>query len=136
MAPVRTCDTLKVAKKLFNLNGYRLDYLGEYLGLGNKIKTDFSLWRRVMDGDKKAFKEMLDYNIRDVQLLRDVYQAIEPYNDSPVISNEIANEDDPCPFCGSHHKQSRGRYLNLKTYRLRYQCMGCGKFLKSQLIKK
>lgn len=136
IAPVRTLDILKIARKTFNLNSYRLDYLGEYLGVGNKIETSYGLWKDVMAGDKRALNQMIEYNQQDVHLLREVYKKIEPYNDSVVIDNTIDEDNPVCPFCNSKHIQSRGRYLNLKTYRNRYQCRGCGKFLKSVLHKK
>ena len=35
-----TIDTLKVARAKFRFNSNKLDYIAEYLGLGNKIKTE------------------------------------------------------------------------------------------------
>ena len=39
LPPIRTIDTLKVARKYFRFTSNRLDYLGAYLGVGRKIPT-------------------------------------------------------------------------------------------------
>jgi len=143
VGPIRTIDTLKLAKRLWNLNSYRLDYIGQYLGLGNKIKTEYELWRDVLHGDKDAYKRMRDYCDGDVKLLEKVYEVMERYNTAYIKSNEVEGYDSPCPFCKGTNKQRRGYRHNLKTYRRIYQCVSeledgnrCSKWLVSTLRRK
>jgi len=139
LAPVRTVDTLKVARKYFELNSYRLNYLAKLLGLDPKLATDYNLWKDICTGndrDGKKLAYMLEYNKHDVVLLEQVYNILEKYNDSPVMANEVIDDKPVCPFCGTNKPQKRGKFLNLKTWRQRYQCRSCGKFLKGGLQKK
>jgi hypothetical protein len=139
LAPVRTVDTLKVARKYFDLNSYRLDYLARLLGLEPKLATEYGLWKKICTGQDKdgsLLKYMLKYNKHDVTLLEEVYDILERYNDSPIIANQVEDDNPICPFCASKKLQKRGKFLNLKTWRQRYQCRDCGKFLKGGLQKK
>ena len=73
-------DTLKLAKAGFYFNSYKLDYMGEYLGVGNKIKTEFDLWKDIILGnDKVAMTKMIDYCKEDVRLLERVYNKLRDY---------------------------------------------------------
>lgn len=72
-------DTLTIARQSFDLPWNKLDYLAEKLWFGGKTKTDFDLWRRSVQGDVPALKDMEAYCARDVVLLEHVFQAITPY---------------------------------------------------------
>ena len=70
-------DTLKVAKSKFLFNSNKLDYIGEFLGLGKKIPTTMALWDGViLDKCPKAMNTMIEYCERDVYLLEDVYKIL------------------------------------------------------------
>lgn len=74
----KTIDTLKIARYQFKFPTNRLDDLGDYLGVGRKIKTDRSLWvDTVCNGDKKALDKMCAYCNQDVLLLEDVYNKLK-----------------------------------------------------------
>ena len=76
-------DTLKMARAGFKFNCNKLDYLGEFMGLGKKIKTDYDLWKNiVIDNDKVSMEKMVTYCKRDVTLLEDVYCRLQKY--SPI----------------------------------------------------
>ena len=54
--------------------------MGEYLGVGNKIKTEFDLWKDIILGnDKVAMTKMIDYCKEDVRLLERVYNKLRDY---------------------------------------------------------
>lgn len=73
-------DTLKMARAQFNMNSNKLDYMGQFLGEGQKIKTDYDLWRDiVLHNDKKALTKMVDYCKEDVNLLDRVYRRLQEY---------------------------------------------------------
>jgi len=48
--PYRIIDTLREAQKLAATSSHKQEYLTKLLGLPEKIKTEFSLWTRCMDG--------------------------------------------------------------------------------------
>lgn len=73
----KTVDTLKLAKSKFRFPSNKLDALGEYLGLGRKIKVDYGLWDRVVEKkDLNALQEMMDYCNQDVLLLKKVFERL------------------------------------------------------------
>lgn len=73
-------DTLKMARHGFRFNSNKLDYMGQFLGLGKKMKTDYSLWKDIMlKNDKKAMNTMVDYCKQDVRLLEQVYDKLKEY---------------------------------------------------------
>ncbi len=70
-------DTLKVAKKKFMFNSNKLDYISEYLGFENKIKTTMKLWDDIiLRACPKAMDEMVRYCDMDVILLEKVYDKL------------------------------------------------------------
>ena len=76
-------DTLKMAKAGFRFNCNKLDYMGQFLGFGGKIKTDYDLWKDiVLKNDKEAMSKMVKYCKQDVILLEKVYEKLQKY--SPV----------------------------------------------------
>jgi len=73
-------DTLKLARSSFRFNSNKLDYMGKFLGIGGKIKTDPDLWKNiVLNADKKALADMITYCKMDVQRLEEIYQEVIPY---------------------------------------------------------
>lgn len=73
-------DTLKMARAGFNFNSNRLDYMGTFLGVGNKIKTTYDLWKDiVLYNDKTAMAKMIEYCNEDVLLLERVYNKLKDY---------------------------------------------------------
>ena len=79
LTPVTTLDTLKVSRRLYGFMSHRLGYIAHHLGLNPKSDTSDGLWMRVLQGDKKALKEMVEYNKQDVLVLRDVYNIFRPH---------------------------------------------------------
>lgn len=76
----KTIDTLKIAKRHFSFPRNKLDSLGEYLGVGRKVKHEgIELWDLCMKGNKEAWKRMEKYNRQDVVLLERVYNKLLPW---------------------------------------------------------
>lgn len=124
LPPITKIDTLKAAKDRFLFNCNKLDYLGKVLGCGRKVKTDNSLWMRVLQGEKAAIREMVAYNKKDVVLLEKVFLKLQPYMKDHV--NRHLYGGSGCPRCGSHHVQSRGVHRAISQVYQRYQCQACG----------
>lgn len=100
---VKSLDTLKKARSMFNFQSNKLDYIAQVLGFGHKIKTDMSLWDKIiLKKDKEAMEKMLLYCDHDVVLLEDVYQTIKSYI-KPNTHVGVHNGGDKCdcPSCGS-----------------------------------
>lgn len=123
-SPFKTVDTKKVSRKVAKFNSNRMDDIGELLGLGRKIKTDFSLWRGCIEGDKKSWDQMIEYNERDVELLEDVYERLLPYIDNHP--NLTLYKNGSCPKCGSKNIQYRGYAICSTRKYQRFQCKDCG----------
>lgn len=128
LPPIITIDTLKLAKSKFNFNSNRLDYLGHFLGVGEKIKTDTSLWTKALQGDAKAINDMVKYNRQDVRLLEAVYLKLAPFCDSKL--NRALFDEDVCPLCGSSNYEKRGYTTKETLIYQRYKCIDCGKWFQ------
>jgi hypothetical protein len=130
LPPIATIDTYKIAKQKFLFNSNKLDYIGKFLKLGQKLSTTPGLWMRVLHGDRKAVAEMVTYNVQDVRLLEQVYHALKAHMPQHV-NRQLYDAHAGCPRCGSPKLQSRGFYRALtKTYR-RHQCQACRGWTRS-----
>jgi hypothetical protein len=125
LPPIPSIDTYKVAKNRFYLNSNKLDYIGQLLNVGRKTETSKGLWMKVLKGDKKAIKEMVEYNKQDVLLLESVFNKLKPYI-ANYPSLELFDDNDGCPRCGSEHVQSRGVHRAVTRTYQRLQCQDCG----------
>jgi predicted RNA-binding Zn-ribbon protein involved in translation (DUF1610 family) len=124
-SPYKTVDTKKVAKRVARFNSNKLDDIGELLGIGRKIKTDFSLWQGCMKGDKKSWSKMCRYNEMDVILLEKTYHQLLPWMKNHPNIGTITSEF-CCPKCGSKALQSRGMAITSSMKYRRFQCQECG----------
>lgn len=125
--PYKTVDTLKTARRYFKMTSNKLDDLGRSLGVGRKkVTTGFDLWKRVMLGESKAWKEMKEYNKQDVILLEKVYKKLLPWTKNHPSVNLFTRENKACPNCGSKHLSKNGYRGTASGIRQRYLCVGCG----------
>lgn len=107
---LKTIDTLKWAKKM-GFNSNRLDYLGHYLLGYGKTETGYGLWKSILlDNDRDALQDMVDYCINDVILLEEVYEKLAPFN-RPVLHQAVhgGGEKWMCPYTGSGNVHSKGK---------------------------
>jgi len=126
---VRTCDTLKEARKVGFFDSNRLEWLSTRLTGAGKIKTGMDLWVRVLNGEKKAMKEMVTYNRRDVEALEDVYLQLRPYMKShPNLGVDPYLDDgvQVCALCGSENIQRDGHHRTQARIYARFLCKSCG----------
>lgn len=132
--PYKVIDTKLHASKQFALPSYKLDYLGEYLGLGNKIKTEFELWVNCLKGNEEALLKMSKYNDQDVYLLEDVYLAIRPYiQPHPNLGLYIEEDIECCPSCTSTNLSWEGKYVTTANTYNAFRCNDCGSVGRSRL---
>lgn len=130
--PYQQIDTKLVAKRYFNFNSNKLDDLGKFFGLGEKLQTGgFELWKGCMRGDLKSWKTMCDYNKQDVILLEKVYLTMLPWmNNHPNIALIQGNKC-ACPNCGSWNVQRRGFGVTRTGTYQRWQCRDCSSWHRS-----
>ena len=131
LGPVRTIDTLKLAKANLDLPWNKLDFLGEYLGVGRKLKTDMDLWKSCLDGRGDALKRMARYNKQDVILLEKVLDRMMPYVRN--LRRLVDGDGDgvpTCPTCGSHNLMRRGFDRTQVSTWVKLQCQDCQRYTR------
>lgn len=129
--PIIQIDTKKIAKAKFLFNSNRLDYLGQFLGVGKKIKTDGDLWLECLKGNPKAIEKMVRYNRQDVRLLKRVFAKLRPYVPAK-INYQLFGDPDACPSCGSCKTQHRGYAYTKERKYPRRQCQSCGSWFRGR----
>ena len=120
-------DTLRAARKAIAVPSYKLDDLAKYLGLETKIKTDFSWWKKFMEGDQDAIDKMQIYNDKDVEILEEVYFALRPWiRPHPNLGLFVPHGDSVCPACASTELSIIGEYATYVNLYDEYKCGNCG----------
>lgn len=129
-----TIDTLKISRSKFNFNSNKLDYIARFLGVGQKIKTEFSMWRDiVLDNNKVAMAKMVKYCKMDVIVLEKVFNALNahilPKTHFGMEHKKLTDGRGNCPECASNDIIVRGhKYLSSGIKRIQYQCKNCHKY--------
>jgi DNA polymerase elongation subunit (family B) len=103
---IRTLDTLRKVRSMFNFNSNKLDYIARFLGVGGKVETGgFDLWKNItLYNDKKSLDKMVYYCDNDVVILEDVYRAIESYiKPNTHAGVHKGKGKHTCPNCGNEH---------------------------------
>jgi uncharacterized protein YprB with RNaseH-like and TPR domain len=98
-----TIDTLKISRQKFRFNSNKLDYIAQFLGMGKKIKTDYSLWKNILlHKDKDAMSKMVKYCQKDVILLEKIFKQLAGHIEAKTHYGVIFGQDRAsCPECGS-----------------------------------
>jgi len=127
-------DTLKLAKAGFRFNSNKLDYIGGFLGVGNKMDTGgFSLWKSIiLDNDSKAMNKMIKYCKVDVIRLQQIYDKLNVYSKYKTHVGILLNKSKcSCPNCGNEDYYSHGKIaLASGVIKYRMQCKGCNKYYR------
>lgn len=126
-----TLDTLKSAKSKFKFNSNKLDYIAQFLGVGQKVHVDYKLWVDiVLKKSKKALSELVDYCKEDVRLVERVFDRMMPYLPAKVHHGVLAgNGKNSCPECGEHKlRYVKKRATAAGTLRYQMQCKNCKKY--------
>ena len=129
LGPVKTIDTLKLAKRAFRLPYNKLDYLADFLFGDKKIKTDFQLWKDCYAGDEKALARMLRYNRKDVVLLARIFEELIPYVKNLPRMAALTNTHQ-CPTCGSCNLKARGFHHTPTASYDRFKCDDCDRYCR------
>ena len=113
-----TIDTLKLSRSKFKFNSNKLDYIAKYLGMGEKIKTEFGLWKAIV------------YCQQDVKLLEKVYKELSTHIFAKTHYGVIFGEDrGTCPECGSDDLwRMSNRVTASGVKKIQFQCKTCHKY--------
>lgn len=129
-SPYKELDLMRVVRSQFKFPSNKLDYVAQTLGVGSKVKhSGFELWIRCMAGESKAWKEMKEYQIQDVNLLIDLYEILLPWIKNGPHAG-LHDGIDGCPNCASTNLERRGVSRTLAATYQRYQCKDCGKWMR------
>jgi len=122
-------DTLKNCRALFRMQSNKLNMVAKFLGIPGKMQTGgIKLWLDVTFGKcPKAFNKMIRYCRRDVTLLEEVFDILNPYMPMRSRVNTCITL---CPWCGSNRLSvnQRRKYTALGTERVSLKCLDCGKY--------
>lgn len=132
-APYKQIDLYLQGKKHFRYSSHKLDQIAKELGIGAKVENGgWDLWIACMNGKRKAWSEMREYNIGDVLLTEKLYERWLPVIDNhPSRSLELGA--DVCPNCGSGDLERRGYAMTTLSRFQRFQCRGCGHWCRSTI---
>lgn len=122
-------DTLKQVKKEFKFTWNSLNWISSVLNKEEKLKTDYSLWLKVLEGDKKSLNYMQEYCDKDVLILEDTYLKIRPYIKGHPNLNLMTEAFDGhnCTNCGSKAELTNEDYFTPSGVFQSYKCTVCGK---------
>ena len=139
----QTIDTLKIFRGNFKFPANNLDEVCEYLGLGNKLRTDKNLWKDCLNPKlpeavrMKAWKYMKLYNKHDVDLTEEVCELVLPFTKNGVNANVYNNTLIRCPNVTCTGRASivkRGFSHTALGKFQQYQCMGCYKYMTGEKV--
>jgi len=134
--PYQIIDTLTHIRRQFGFTSNKLDYVNKLLNLERKKETSFELWDNCMKGDRKALKEMEEYNVQDVRILEETYLQIRPWiKPHPNMGLFILDETEHrCPSCGSNELEEQGKCYNTSAniYEL-FRCGNCSSISRKRL---
>lgn len=125
-----TIDTLKIAKSQFRFHSNKLDELGKFLEIGEKIPTDMTLWDKViLNKDPEAMEQMVAYCKQDVALLEKVFNKLKPYSKVGFNYGKLYGDKNwACPECGNlkvHVGKAYTTPMGVRRYYLRCKTGGC-----------
>jgi DNA polymerase elongation subunit (family B) len=126
-----TIDTLKISRSKFKFNSNKLDYIAKFLGVGEKIKTDYGMWKDIMlNKCKVSMSKMVKYCKMDVVVLEKVYKELSVHILSKVHYGVIFGADrGSCPECGSDEiVRMCNRVTASGVKKIQYQCRTCHKY--------
>ncbi len=131
----QSIDTLIVAKYTFKFSSNKLAYINKFLGLPQKMDTEFDLWKKCYEGDRKSLKLMEEYNRNDVSILEDLYLRLRPYiKGHPNLNLWSVENISICPNCASKNLKWEGHYPTYTGRYAAFRCVDCGAVGRSRQL--
>jgi len=133
-SPYGNVDLLTTMRQNFKMASNKLEWVAIQLGYEGKVENrGIQLWIDCMNGNKKAWREMKEYNIRDVTEMEPIYHDLLPWIKAhPNWGHYIDGVKLVCHYCGSENIKKNGFELNTIVPYQRYRCVDCGHSLKGR----
>lgn len=130
-------DTKRIASKKFAFTSNKLEYMtGKLCTKYKKLKHNkypgFELWSECLKGNIDAWKEMEKYNKYDILSLEELYNKLQPWDNSINYNLFTANETSICSCGSSSHKKNGYAYTSTGKFQ-RYVCNSCGTETRSKV---
>jgi DNA polymerase elongation subunit (family B) len=125
-----TIDTLKISRSKFKFNSNKLDYIAKFLGVGQKMKTDYGMWKDIMlNKCKVSMSKMVKYCKMDVIVLEKVFKELSNHIEAKTHYGVTFGADrGSCPECGSDELMiSKRRTSATGVKKIQYKCNTCYK---------
>lgn len=131
---IKSIDTLKWAKEYFNFNSNKLDYIGQFSGVGKKMDNGgLQTFKAIIeDNNPKAMDKMVKYCKVDVIRLSQIFERMFVYCEPKThLGVLLGGSRDTCPSCGSKSTKKNGILVAATGLTSqKYQCTACGKNFK------
>ena len=125
----KSFDTKKISRNNLHLPSNKLDDIADFLGLERKLPhTGKNMWLGCEKGDKKDWKMMKKYCLRDSDIENAVAERLVPFMKSIKDFTDTERVTCPNPLCGSTHMIRRKNRIVKNGYKIQYQCMDCGSY--------
>lgn len=131
--PYKQIDLLRTARKQFNFQSNKLDWVAQQLGVGKKLQhTGHDLWTRCVAGDEDAWALMARYCRQDVVLTEKLLDILRPWVPNMPHLGQWTGDAWCCPSCGhadiSKHRDGTSHAF-VQQYR-QYSCPRCGTWVR------
>lgn len=133
----RSTDTYKESRKVFGLTSHKLEYMSEiinkkYKKLKHNNYPGMELWKAALSGDKKAWKEMEEYNANDVLATEELFLTLRGWIKMHNMSNIYDDAKLRC-LCGSSDLYKKG-FIHTDNGKFQgYKCRECGRRPRSRV---
>lgn len=131
--PFRSIDGLKIARQKFALTSNKLDDVAKLLGLPSKLHSEKfpgqELWNQCLAGNQEAWEDMALYNIRDVEVLKEVMRHLDPWHSK--VNFGVFHHKTKCS-CGSENIKENGVNVTNSGKFQAYVCGDCGKHFQGK----
>jgi hypothetical protein len=140
VAPYQSIDTLKIAKSVFDIPAFKLNFLNKYFSL-RQMKADaggFQTWKDCVDGSTHeirdaALQKMLAYNEQDILAGEDLYVKVRPWMKShPNLALYMDSDEPMCSRCLNTELEYCGPYATMVSKFHAYRCTQCGGIVRSK----
>lgn len=127
-SPVKTVDTLKVARKHFSMESNTLDAICRRLGIAHKTdKYDVQVAKAAVDGHVPSQRRIKAYNVGDIYASEALYDRLRGrIPNHPHVTSGNALDVISCNQCNGRNLERNGIKLAQQITYLLYRCQGCG----------
>ena len=136
-SPVKTEDTMDIAKRKFGFTSNKLAWLTKHLNVDFKKQSHdkyagFNLWKECMAENEDAWDSMREYNIFDVLSTEELWLKIKAWDDKSINFALYLNDENMMCKCGSPNLEEAGyTYTSLSKFQ-QYRCKDCGSYMRGR----